>query len=406
MTQGLAMDRKVLETAVKRSFKDHAIAQVIEAEAETALPKGENYLSTILRIRMKVVLGNGRVAKRNLIVKRGEGADCVVVMMKDFFKVEAKMYSRVFREMEYLMEDVGDFEEPLWCKFIHYDPKSESLVLEDLKAAGFSLVQRQIGIDMEHGQLALRSLARYHAIGKVLEERDVISKGEFDTHPFMTNSRYVETLSYPGLQALRKAMEQHWGPEWATVASKLNITSDVFYSKVKSCSVYTEKDFVCLNHGDCWTNNIMFKYDWHGKPQSLRFVDFQFANYNTPCADVSNFIYMSLQPKLRRKNYKLLLEYYFDALIKYLDIYGYKGPKPTFEGLEEAMERVSFFGICLFVCWYPALTAKSGTDTFELDTLLKTRGKEGFHMDMYLEEGITEKIGDDLIDFVEKYLSS
>ncbi|XP_014286215.1 uncharacterized protein, partial [Halyomorpha halys] len=186
------MDREVLETALKRSLKDHAIARVIEAEAKPALPKGENYLSTILRIRMKVVQGNGKVAKKNVIVKRGEGADGVAVMMKDFFKVEVNMYSRIFREMEYLMEEVGDFEEPLWCKCIYYDPKSSSLVLEDLKAAGFSLAERQVGIDMEHGQLALRSLARYHAIGKVLEERGIISKDDFGTHPYMTNSRYVE----------------------------------------------------------------------------------------------------------------------------------------------------------------------------------------------------------------------
>ncbi|CAH1392125.1 unnamed protein product [Nezara viridula] len=400
------MDQKVLEIALKRSIKDQAIARVIEAESESALPKGENYLSTILRIRMKVVLGNGRVTMRNLIVKRGDGSDNVAVLMNEAFKVELKMYSSIFRQMEYLIEDVGDYEEPLWCKFIHYDSKSSSLILEDLKAAGFSLVQRQVGIDMEHGQLALRSLARYHAIGKVLEERGIISKDDFDTHPLMTNSRYVQTLSYSGLKTLRLAMVQHWGPEWASLASKLDIPSDVFYEKVKSCSVYTDEEFVCLNHGDCWTNNIMFKYNWQGKPHSLRFVDFQFSNYNTPCADVSNFLYMSLQPKLRRKNYKLFLEYYFEALIKYLDIYGFKGTRPTLKGLEAAMERVSFFGICLFVCWYASLTAKEGTATFDLDTLLKTSGSEGFHSDMYLEDGIIEKLGDDLIDFVEKYFSS
>lgn len=46
-----------------------------------------------------------------------------------------QMYLSIFSQMEYLMEDVGDHEEPLWCKFIHYDPGSASLVLEDLKAS-------------------------------------------------------------------------------------------------------------------------------------------------------------------------------------------------------------------------------------------------------------------------------
>lgn len=85
------MDRKVLEVALKRSFNDQAIAGVIEAQAESALPKGENYLSTILRIRMKVILGNGRIAKRNLIVKRGEASGSVADMMNEVFNVEVKV---------------------------------------------------------------------------------------------------------------------------------------------------------------------------------------------------------------------------------------------------------------------------------------------------------------------------
>ncbi|MCH1928386.1 ecdysteroid 22-kinase family protein, partial [Shewanella sp. C31] len=79
----------------------------------------------------------------NLIVKKGEGSGKLATMMKGCFKNETRMYLNVFKEMEYLMEEVGDTEEPLWCKCIHYEPKSASLILEDLKASGFRLTQRQ-----------------------------------------------------------------------------------------------------------------------------------------------------------------------------------------------------------------------------------------------------------------------
>lgn len=43
---------------------------------------------------------------------------------------------------------------------------------------------------------------------------------------------------------------------------------DAFYS----CLNHPKTKVKCLNHGDLWTNNFLFKYDLDGKPIDLRLV--------------------------------------------------------------------------------------------------------------------------------------
>ena len=63
------MDKEVLEVALKRFAKNCNLQRIIEVNKEPAVPKGENYSSMISRIKMKIVLGNGRTATRTVIVK-------------------------------------------------------------------------------------------------------------------------------------------------------------------------------------------------------------------------------------------------------------------------------------------------------------------------------------------------
>ena len=64
------MDKEVLEVVLKRLTKESNIAKVIEMETKSALPKGENYMSNILAVTLKVVLGNGRLSTKKFIMKQ------------------------------------------------------------------------------------------------------------------------------------------------------------------------------------------------------------------------------------------------------------------------------------------------------------------------------------------------
>ncbi|XP_014275115.1 uncharacterized protein [Halyomorpha halys] len=398
------MDKEVLEVVLKKLAKESSIASITEIEAVPALPKGENYSSNILRLTLKVVLGNGRMAKKSLIMKqiitggdRGE-----LLKHLNVAKEESKIYSVIHKEMSYLMEEFEDTDEPLWCNFIHYDPDLCCILLEDLKSTGYSLVPRQKGMDFHHAVLALRGLGRYHGMAKVLEERGFVSKHDYIPYGFFTNLKIVKAVPYAGILNTAKAIRESWGSHWKETARKLMISFDPFAAKHMQSVQVEKSEFTCLNHGDCWSNNMMFKYDFQKRPIAVKFLDYQMPHHNTPCVDVTNFFYLSIQPGVRRSNYALLVKAYHDSLSSSLEKFGFTGTKPTLEEITATMKRLEFFGLTIFVSVYPAVVCSS-VEAFDFEKLLKTDGQEGFNPDVLTEPGLIEKMGPDIIDFTERH---
>ncbi|CAH1406805.1 unnamed protein product [Nezara viridula] len=401
------MDKEVLEVVLKKLDRESKIATIIDLQSVPALPKGENYSSTILRITLKVVLGNGRQAKKSFIMKqlitKGESGELIKEI--NAAKLESQIYSVVHKEMTYLMEEFEDTDETLWCKFIHYDPRLSCIVLEDLKASGYSLVPRQKGLDLDHAILVLNSLGRYHGMAKVLEQRGIISKDNYRPYVLLTDLKMVKGFLYAGISNLSKVMQETWGPEWKETAKKLKISFDPFAKKWLSMGVVqTETNFTVLNHGDCWSNNMMFKYDFQNRPIAMKFLDYQIPHYNTPCMDVTNFLYLGTQPSVRRSNYELLLKTYYDSLVRTLDKFGFTGTKPTLEDITDTMKRLEFFGLSFFVGMYSSIICTS-TEAFDIEKLLISDGEEGFNEEVLREPGMIECLGPDIIDFVEKHVS-
>ncbi|CAH1406809.1 unnamed protein product [Nezara viridula] len=402
------MDKEVLEVVLKKLDRESRIASIIDFQSVPALPKGENYTSTILRITLKVVLGNGRIAKKSFIMKQiiTEGSGGEIMKQFNVAKQESHVYSVIHKEMTYLMEEFEDTDETLWCNFIHYDPRLSSIVLEDLNASGYSVVPRQKGLDLDHAILALRGLGKYHGMAKVLEERGIISKDNYKPNEIYSNTKLVKTIPYAAISNVARALQESWGPEWIETGKKLMVPFDPFAEKwCKAGKVYTETKFTVLIHGDCWSNNMMFKYDFQKRPIGVKFLDYQMPQYNTPCMDVTNFLYLGTQPSVRRSNYQLLLKTYHDSLVRTLDKFGFTGTKPTLEEITNTMNQLEFVGLVIFVGLYPGLICAS-TEAFDMEKLLTTDGEEGFNEEILREPGMIEKLGPDIIDFVEKYVPS
>ncbi|CAH1392392.1 unnamed protein product [Nezara viridula] len=399
------MDKEIFEVVLSKSSQDPKIKRIIEMRTEPALPKGENYTSTILKITLKVVLGNGRVATKSFIAKKENTGEAAEQFSNDLslFTAEVSVYTNILREMEYLMEEFGDTEGPLWCEFIHYSRADSIIILEDLKASGFNTVKRTETQDLNHARLVLRSLGRYHAMAKVLEERGLISKDGYKPYLFLNNEIYIRNFIYGRMQALVKGMREGGGEEWAEYADKLcQISFEKLLKRIKECGNFDDNTFKCLNHGDGWNNNMMFKHDWEGRPVEMRFVDFQVPHYNSPCMDVTYFLYSSVNPSVRHQNLNSLIELYHESLTSSLERFGYKGSKPSLEDINNGMERLVFYGTCLFTSTFPCVLTER-TDAMDLGLIFKTNGEEGYNLSVYCEDGVIEMIGEDLKALVKLF---
>lgn len=75
----------------------------------------------------------------------------------------------------------------------------------------------------------------------------------------------------------------------AKTADKFRAMGPKVISKATQCYQKNSKEFNVLNHGDFWTNNIMFKYE-NGQLVDALFVSGNFVSMSTAKATISNFL--------------------------------------------------------------------------------------------------------------------
>ncbi|XP_040152166.1 uncharacterized protein LOC120893971 [Anopheles arabiensis] len=71
--------------------------------------------------------------------------------------------------------------------------------------------------------------------------------------------------------------------------------------------------YAALNHGDCWTNNVMFGYDANGHVKDVCLFDWQMARYGSPVLDYTLFIFLCGELDLRRSKFDSLVTAFYDA---------------------------------------------------------------------------------------------
>ncbi|XP_066905760.1 uncharacterized protein [Halyomorpha halys] len=395
------LDPAMMEAVLQMQNQELAVRRVLKCEARPALPKGENYLSLVSRITLEVVLGNGRKSYKNLILKEvpPEEKNKEFVDNLGVFKIETEMYLRILKQMEELMDEYHETEEMLWGRLIFYQPYTY-LLFEDLKATGFLMSPRQSCLDLEHGHLVLHSLGRFHGMSKILEERGIVNGKDFKPYAIITDKDLIKMFVHCGLRNLSEAMHQFWGSAWHRVADKLLMPLETLQNKMLEIGKLDESRFNVVNHGDCWSNNMLFKYNWNHRPIAVRFLDFQVSHYNSPCWDVTYFMFASIEPKIRREHYESLLRTYTNSLLLTLQKYHYSGSLPTHEEIAAEMERISFFRLTLVGVFHAVMTAE-GTDALDMEKLLLSDGSIGFGKDLY-SDMYKQRMGPELLKLEEQ----
>uniref|UniRef100_A0A4Y0BKA5 CHK kinase-like domain-containing protein n=1 Tax=Anopheles funestus TaxID=62324 RepID=A0A4Y0BKA5_ANOFN len=71
--------------------------------------------------------------------------------------------------------------------------------------------------------------------------------------------------------------------------------------------------YAALNHGDCWTNNVMFGYDANGRVNDVCLFDWQMARYGSPVLDYTLFIFLCGELNLRRDKFDSLIAVFYSS---------------------------------------------------------------------------------------------
>ncbi|KAJ8957803.1 hypothetical protein NQ314_006478 [Rhamnusium bicolor] len=182
----------------------------------------------------------------NFVVKQAIDNDFLraAYPIRDIFMNEIYFYTKIWpcmQELQKVLPPTSGFNKIAKCFTTTSDNRLEKIVLENIKFLNFELFDKRATFDKEHVEFILKEYGKFHALSFACrasnpEEYFKLAKELKDIHLHLQPGKDDEIM-----QKYNRCIED--GIE------------NFFYNN------RYEGDYSVILHGDCWSNNMMFKYD-------------------------------------------------------------------------------------------------------------------------------------------------
>ncbi|EDV58451.1 uncharacterized protein LOC6542854 [Drosophila erecta] len=357
-----------LQPRLRAYCKDEQL-KVLGIWAKPATGKGENFVGVMTRIYVDYQLGDGSVQKKTYIVKQAlpdNVPQAEVFFEYELYTREMDMYEFVLPKLKELLQQAG-LDGKLTADAITVDRGHNTMILEDLAPCKFVNADRVKQLDMAHTKLTLEMLAKFHAAAIVLQERhpNLLTKC-FYTHFFSRDKKAYSEVFAGLFRAFLRFIDGQPNLKNAYGDKLHQLRTHIMEYGARAYDV-NASDLSTLNHGDCWTTNIMFQYDDAGKPRSVVAIDFQFSNCTSPAIDLHYFFTTSLREEVRDKEPELV-EHHYKALRANLERFSYKGSFPTLQEYVLQFERRRFMSLLAHL-FKPCMIYNGSEETSDFSSL-------------------------------------
>ncbi|XP_073842806.1 uncharacterized protein [Musca autumnalis] len=335
-----------------------------------ALAPGETYATVMLKVHIDCLLTTGQVNNFTLMLKVPHNNDLYRNEMVKWhmFVTEAGMYRQIIPAFEEMYRSKGV---PVRFGAKSYDLPTinkEYILLEDLTRRGFRNVKRQNCLDMDHCRSVLKKIAQLHAASAVWVEKNGIFSDLFSRGMVREEGKVLlGGMFNSGLQHLLKTTQQMKSCE--KFYPELKKYADTFMVEIFKQTARDDNSFNVLNHGDCWSNNIMFQYGDQGELKETYFVDLQLPSYGSPAQDLLYFILSSAQLDLKIKHFDEMIRYYHENLIANLKLLGYSKPLPYLRDIHQMILKGSIWAMITVLITTAAVLCDT-TDSATVDNFV------------------------------------
>ncbi|XP_062556228.1 uncharacterized protein LOC134221062 [Armigeres subalbatus] len=293
-------------------------------------------------------------------IKPVEGQLAEEFKKSDVFDKEIFAYKNVLPKLVTVISKLGGAVELAPQLIYSSDVPSNLMVLEDLTVRGYSVENQQLGLNLEQSKMAIEKLAFFHAASAVLIDENPEDYTKFAKGTF--HADYKDKLKYFS-DALTAVVDN---------ASELGIDSNVAI-KLKTLPIKTIQkaidsygsDFYglkVLNHGDFWTNNIMYKYKNNELVDAI-FVDYQNCVIGSPIIDLTYFLTSSPAYDVLEESKDALIYTYYETLSLLLQRLNYKKPVPTLVDLQVELYKHGALEVIFSLTTAPFLRTKHAQNT-------------------------------------------
>ncbi|XP_076066636.1 uncharacterized protein LOC143040002 [Oratosquilla oratoria] len=315
--------QELVEIALRNDKSPNA--QLVSWECRDFTRPGDNYACVVSSVEVDYKEG-GEEHHVTYVVKLNPCRHMFNEYVHDVFHKEGLFYRDVVPELNKCLREAGmaTLSVP---KFIHahLERNKEVIILEDLRPRGFKMFDRKKGQDFAHAELILKELGRLHA-ASVLLQRQNPNTSLLERFPFLedlflkTGAQEDETLktmfanNFAGAKSIAESTpgyEHAFG--WIE-----NFSPKAFEIMCKEV-LPSSAALTVINHGDCWTNNLLFRYNADGNPIEAILLDLQVSRTCDPGCDLSYFLYSSFNGEDRNANLEDFLDIYYDSFKQVLD---------------------------------------------------------------------------------------
>lgn len=337
--------------------------------------KGDNYACVVSSVRASYAKGK-EDAEVVYVVKLNpcRNVESFKEFTRTIFEKECLFYLSLVPDLNRMLEGAGQtlLRVPRCFHGSLVDGR-EMIFLEDLRPRGFKMFDRKKGLDVAHASLILQELARLHAASVLLQaetpDEDLIKKYKFLKKDWLDGNKDsphgILSLFDGYLRNAIEILETVGGYERA-IAWVESLRPDL--EEILTTKLGMGK-FNVVCHGDCWNNNVLFRYDDEGRPLEVMLLDLQLCRRASPATDLNYLLYTSLTGDVRKPNLeKFLASYYatFAAILNAADFGGddYPSEEETKEDFREHNVVAAVFAMMIV----PMVLMESD-DVPELSTL-------------------------------------
>ncbi|XP_038218150.1 uncharacterized protein LOC119836764 [Zerene cesonia] len=338
-----------LDKALSKWFQEPVSYSHWEYVSETG--KGDSYLSEVMRVKIYGKI-NGKSKHVQVILKTIPKNVCrrLTFRSHDFFKNEINIYLNVLPELLNFQS-----EKQVTDPFTNYtklflalsDGVNDVICLEDASLENYGSPVRQEGIDYEHFKLTSEVLAKFHALSFAMRDQrpdefakisDTVFETYYDPNHWDWYARFWKRISSIAIDAVDK-----------------EYPNTIYVEKIREFAVperyqdmikaVQDKTNGVISHGDCWTNNFLYKYQ-NSTIVNAKMIDFQLSRYASPVLDLIFCIYACTDQDLRLQHYDDILKNYYSVLSTQIKELGSNPERvyswDTFMG---EVKKYSYFGL-------------------------------------------------------------
>lgn len=137
-----------------------------------ATGKNENYVSVVYRAKINIEIFENKERKFVDVIIKAMLSNLPEIKEWSAFPREIFIYDNIISSFENIWKEKAN-EEIVFgpkCLKVSTEPY-EIIVLDDLKAEGFEMLNRKVGVDLDQTKLVLSKLAKFHAAGAVMIQK-------------------------------------------------------------------------------------------------------------------------------------------------------------------------------------------------------------------------------------------